>query len=89
VNRSLDSRLGIEGLRINRLMSWSAMRFEFVAVTGGTRPFRAGEPSFMVRCELDINTAPDFPSPLPMGSAPDLLREFADVATEILITGAP
>lgn len=86
VNRPRNSRLGIEGLRINRLSSWSAIRMELVALSAGAQPFRT-EPIFAVRTELDINTAPDFIGPLPMASLTDILREFADLGAEILVEG--
>jgi hypothetical protein len=86
VNRPRNSRLNIEGLRVNRLSTWAAMRMEVMALTGGSQPFRAA-PTFAVRAELDINTAPDFAGPLPMASLTDLLREFADLAAEILTEG--
>ena len=40
INRPRASRLDVENLRINRLSTWTAIRMELVALTGGARPFR-------------------------------------------------
>jgi hypothetical protein len=86
INRPRQSRLQIDGLRINRLSSWAALRMELLAVAGGTQPFRAA-PLFAVKAELDINTAPDYPGQLPPGSLVDLLSEFVDLGLELLTEG--
>lgn len=83
VNRPRDSGLRIEGLRINRLSQWRAVRMEYLGLPG-LQPVSL--PSvFAVRCDLDINTIPAFAGPL--ANVPDLLRELADLATEILVLG--
>jgi hypothetical protein len=86
VNRPRQTQLGIEGLRINRLMTWHSIRMELVAVTGGGRPYRS-LPSFAVHTELDISTSQDFTGPLSQESLPDLLREFEDYVLELLRDG--
>ena len=87
VNRARPTRLGIEGLRINRLMTWSAIRMEIVAFAGGGGRSYRSSPIFSVRAELDINTSPDFAGPLDPGALPNLLLEFQDDSFEILQGG--
>jgi hypothetical protein len=86
VNRPRPTRLGVEGLKINRLAAWSVMRMELVAVTVPTRTHRSA-PLFACRAEIDINTSADFSQPLPPERLPDLVREFLNLGAEILAEG--
>lgn len=86
INRPRTNRSGLDGLLVNRLMSWSAVRMALVSIGPGLRPSRSA-PLYACRAELDINTAVDFEGPLPVERIPDLLREFLEVGLEILREG--
>jgi hypothetical protein len=87
VNRPRNSRLGIDGLLINRLATWFGVKIQIVAIRGATQQQIVVPPLFAVRTELDINTTADFPGPLPMGSTTELLHEFSDIAAATLERG--
>ena len=87
VNRPRRSRLDLPDLRINRLMTWHALRFELEVVSEGSAQRYRAEPVFACRADLDINTSPDFEGPLPQEKLGDLLHEFLDLSLEILKEG--
>ena len=86
INRPGDSGLDIPGLLINRLSTWAAIRLDLVDLAAGVKRFRAAS-TFAIRAELDVNTTPDFPGPLPAERRLDLLREFMRMSLEILTEG--
>ena len=89
INRRRDSRLGIPGLEINRLLKWSCLeRRTAQFVVGETATVSEDSPSnFAVRLEVDINTAPEYSKSLEPGNLADLFGEFVDLGTEIAEKG--
>lgn len=92
INMPVDSRTGIQGLRINRLSKWSvaaytlfSLRFGATAVATETRP----KFSYAVRLELDINTSPLFQGAVSRNRLMEVYRELAvlgqGIATEGLL----
>lgn len=60
VNRPIPSN-ACEGLELNRLARWSAVRLESVQLQLGDDPhMTAGAESFAVRVEVDFNSSPTF-----------------------------
>jgi hypothetical protein len=89
INRRRPSRTGVANLNINRLSKWSsslAMRRMIVAGPGGVS-IAAAQEFHACRLELDINTAPEFPGPLPNEIRAGLLDEFVDLSLEIAREG--
>jgi hypothetical protein len=93
INVPTDSRT-IDGLRINRLSKWSiaalahisfALRLGGAAVAPGTPAMIA----HALRLELDINTAPEFPGPLPRARLIEIYRELLTTGQQIVTEGLP
>ena len=89
INRRRPSRLGVPALEINRLSKWSRMERRTTAVLVGemTRMQAESPPHVAVRLELDINTVPEYPSPLIPNLLVDLFDEFVDLGAEIAEKG--
>lgn len=90
INRRVPTGTGIDGLEINRLTRWSFMEWEIglVARAGArdaTNLQRRG--GFSCRLELDINTSPEFPSPLPKNRLGDVWGELVGIAKQIAELG--
>ena len=90
INRPRPSRVGIEGLRVNRLSKWSVLLFQRFSVTLEKSHiskvgYATGDSA--CRLELDINTAPDLDLPLPHDGLSVILGELVDLAKEIATNG--
>ncbi len=83
INRRTNSTV-VDGLGLNRVSTWSKLNVAF-AVQPGT-PFKWPEACYGA-LELDVNTAPEFPGPLPSRLLPRLFRELASLAVEIAERG--
>lgn len=90
INRPRNSKSGVPELKINRLMKWSVMLFTLFGMSFEKKmPAKAtitGQESHC-RLELDINTAPDFPGPLPPAEVADIFQELVGLAEEIAAEG--
>jgi hypothetical protein len=85
INRSRMSHV-IPGLSINRLQKWSVARFQSfgMAIAGGESiQANLGMGADGCRLELDINSSPEYPGPLPAEFYGPLLEEFVHLGTEI------
>jgi len=89
INRRRDSRLGVPGLEINRLLKWSCMERRTAQFTiSDTGTTSNDSPSyFAARLEVDINTAPEYPKSLDPKLLADLLSEFIDLGAEVAEKG--
>jgi hypothetical protein len=89
INRRRNSRLGIPGLEINRLLKWSCLERRMAQfVVSGTETATEESPSkFAVRLEADINTVPEYPKSLERQNLPGLFGEFVDLGAEIAEKG--
>lgn len=90
INRRRHSA-SVADLQINRLCTWSCVRWEGVrmalelgSLTAERRPLGRG---YACRLELDINTDPEFPGELPRGQLPKLFAELIDRGREIAARG--
>jgi len=90
INRSRDSTIGIPGLRINRLTTWSVLLFRRFSLSLGKTAIKAGEYTTLesaCRLELDINTAPEYSGVLPIELLPNLFQELVELGKEIAEKG--
>lgn len=93
INRRRASNCGIEGLKINRISTWSAVQIieTLVDVSGdGERPpkvTRKPNPRGICRLELDINTVPEFHGTLDKDVVPRIFNELVDAGNEIAAEG--
>jgi hypothetical protein len=84
INRPHRSAIEIDGLLVNRLSKWNVIHSRMIsAVTA--RPSE----TFNLRLELDINTAPTFPGPIPRESLVKLFRELFSEGMQIAANGVP
>ena len=90
INRARDSTTGIADLKINRLSKWSVAAIR----TGGIILEPAGityqqtpQAIFACRLELDVNTQPEGPDPLPRTQTTSVLTELIDLGREIIAEG--
>lgn len=88
INRPRASKLGIEGLTINRLSKWAVMVFKVfrfpVAAPEGVK--FADKETYLCHLELDINTALDM-AKLPRERMKDIFAELVNLAKEIATEG--
>ncbi len=94
INRPRLSRSGINGLKINRLSSWSVLQarllsFEVAAVGRPKSSHVSLAPSAQPACrvELDINSSADFVGDLPSDTLNVLFSELIELANEIATQG--
>jgi hypothetical protein len=85
VNRPRASNSGIEGLQINRLSKWSVGGVRSVAIGPGG-PVMGGF-RFSLNLELDINTAANFPGPIPQARVVAVLDDLLAGAREVAERG--
>jgi hypothetical protein len=90
INRPRPSKVGVEGLRVNRLSKWSVLLFQRFSVTLGktaitTVGLASGDSA--CRLEVDINTAPEFEGVLPVDRLSAILQELVDLGREIAEKG--
>jgi hypothetical protein len=90
INRPRPSKVGVEGLRINRLMKWSVLMFGQFRMTLQRRMITTvglDHGDSACRLELDINTAPDFEGVLPTDKLMGIFGELVALAGEIAAKG--
>ena len=85
----VPSATGIEGLRLNRLSKWSVVAMNLAALTFMGEAVQAQSllKSFALRLELDMNTVPSFPGPIPHERLVDLYRELVSTGQGIATNG--
>lgn len=84
INRPQRSATAIEGLIVNRLSKWNVVQLRIMP-TAVARTFE----TFNLRLELDINTAPTFPGPIPRERLFELYRELFAEGMQIATSGVP
>lgn len=93
INRRRASKLGIDGLQINRLSKWSVIRFTSLVamIAGGERPsietMQTTAPLSACRLELDISTMPEWKGELPHDGLPEVFHELVTLGQEIAEKG--
>ena len=93
INRRRNSQVGIEGLKINRLSTWSAAQIMSALVeipSGGEgvpRVVPSQGPGNMCRLELDMNTSPDFRRKFTTSEIENVFDELAALSNEIVEQG--
>jgi hypothetical protein len=91
INRSRNSKTEIEGLKINRLMSWSLMRWNialnFRQGEGGASVQTPQTEGFACRLELDLSTSHEFTEELPSTKLVSVWQELSGLAEEIAENG--
>ena len=93
INRRRDSRCSIEGLKINRLSTWSAVQILDTVIdipaSGHHSPkvTQLPNPRNLCRLELDINTIPEFVRELDKNLVPEIFNELVDTGNEITTKG--
>jgi hypothetical protein len=87
INKKRQSKLNLEGLEINRLSTWSALRFQGnIRSSASPRQNRALE-RYACFLELDINTSPDFEGDLKSDVLSDVFSELIALGLEIAERG--
>ncbi|MGO8898441.1 MAG: hypothetical protein ACLQU5_08830 [Isosphaeraceae bacterium] len=90
INRARQSTV-LPEVTVNRLSKWSVGRLVRAAVILDQVPVTVSihevSQSSSCRLELDINTSPNSPFPLPSARLPALFDEFVDWAREIITEG--
>lgn len=91
INRPRRSRVFPE-MMLNRLTRWSSVSLTgvqvFVALTPEGQVTRRPErPILATRVEMDVNTAADWPTPIPRDVREPLLRELLGLSLEIVSRG--
>lgn len=90
VNWRRPNRSSVDGLEINRLSEWSAIKWQLgvqsQSPSGETSRMPLGE-GVACKVELDINTGHEFHGPLPQDRLPAIWHELIDYATEIARDG--
>ena len=93
INRRRNSRCEIEGLKINRLSTWSVAQIVDTLVemsAGGHHPpkvMQSPNSRNICRLELDINTVPEFVQELDKRLLPEIFNELVDTGNEIAAKG--
>ena len=91
INRPRESKSGIEGLKINRLSTWMAIRVEFGQFTvgphGGVKGIPVAKPMDACRVELDINTAQEYEGQIASDQSLKVFIELVELTREILREG--
>jgi hypothetical protein len=86
INFPRESKLGIPGLRINRLMRWNALRMQLELATPESR-LEPPPPRYASGLELDINTVPEFSTENLSVRYSEMFSELVDLAKEIAEKG--
>jgi hypothetical protein len=89
VNRRRDSSIAGASLKLNRLMRWSVVQLQPLAieVAGGAVNLRKGEPRYATRLELDLSTPLERETPLERKLSAALLGELTQLAEELATEG--
>jgi hypothetical protein len=88
VNRPRASRVGLDGLQVNRLSKWSVGGFKLLVIDAGgvQRPLQSPLQHHL-RLELDINTGGDFSGLIPRDTVQRVIDDLFAGATEIVERG--
>ena len=93
INRRRASNCGIEGLKINRISTWSAVQIietlVDVSADGERAPkvTRQPNPRGICRLEFDINTIPEFDRVLDKDVVPEVFNELVEAGNETATKG--
>ena len=90
INRPRQCSLGIEGLQVNRLSSWSVALVRKLALdfaSGSLHEQEERQDFHACRLELDMNTAADWNQTLPAERTPEILTELVQLGKEIAEEG--
>lgn len=89
INRRRPSRVGIEGLEINRLCKWSVaqLRVTVQLINPSPADVRSLTPLYAIYVELDINTAPEYRGGFEPQHSAEIFDELVLLAREIIETG--
>lgn len=90
INLPTQTRLGIQGLMINRLSKWSVSLFRLIAVMNDVRNPAAlvgGDTAVALRSEIDINTAQEFLEVLPKERLVEIFDELIENGRNVITTG--
>ncbi|MBI1741869.1 hypothetical protein HYR54_02255 [Candidatus Acetothermia bacterium] len=85
INRRKDSVKGIKELKLNRLANWSAL--ELTMIPTGMASIQSVSSKMACRLEMDINTVPEFPGPLPQDKIIQIFEELVLSGKEIAAKG--
>jgi hypothetical protein len=89
INRRRNSTSGIKGLRINRLSKWSVSSVTEAVLEPQevTVQLPMAIVRHAVRLELDVNTVPEFPGPIPRPMRFAIFSELVKMGIEISMKG--
>lgn len=93
INRPRMSQTGVDGLMINRLSKWQAVRAKQVAINypshemHGQRINFSGKEQYACRVELDMNTDADYQGQLQKEDILQIFNELTDLGLEIAESG--
>jgi hypothetical protein len=92
INRRRNSRIGIAGLQINRLSTWSVasaslVEFSAAALASGSVRSIPGLTLFACRLEVDMNTAAEFAGEFSAEQARRIFQELVELGREIVQEG--
>ena len=87
VNDPRDSSVGINGLTVNRINTWSLVAMKFLSVNA--QPVQdVGQDSHFTRLELDINTCREHNRVLPKPKVQKIYDELVQMGREIVLEGS-
>lgn len=87
INYRRTSKIGISGLEINRLNTWSVSSFQTFISPIPTSEIKSTEPCYACRLGIDINTCQEFPNNLPKERLGEIIDELIDMGKEIIRYG--
>jgi len=89
INRRRAPRVALEELDINCLVTWSAGKVvtSLFAQAGGPRREVERKERHFAMLELDVNTSQDFKTVIPPVNLEGLLRNLAEIATDVATRG--
>lgn len=90
INRIRNSTSKSDGFKINRLSKWSVsavQRMDFSIGKEIDLSVTKRQAYYACRLDLDINTAAEFPGPLPKKQLSLIFQELVDLAKEIALEG--
>lgn len=91
INRKRESTTGIEQLVINRLCTWSSVKLELtlklVNAQNLSQQHSIKQEFTGAMLEADINTTPEFSSPLPQDRLAEIWHELASLTAGVIANG--